>query len=1776
MAMENAAAVTINTRTSAAISETGEKDWYSVSLSGGMTYTFTLEAANATYGFNTSLSLFNSLTASDALMVNNDAFQANTNARITYTPVANETVYLGAAGEYGTIGDYVLSVSDSHVPRLNQLSLSQDYSNGAAIRLTGIDLYAYTGSEGTQLPTDPNVVDPSVNTNLWNYSFATLYNLDDPNASLVLQGRIFDWGDPAIQMYVVGSTPLELDSSYVVAIPAGSIVDENGLSNDYFESFLHTTNDTSPPHALVGGIATGTHEQGQGYNYLTGFSALEVATPGQTLIAQNAPDCLWVQFDEAVKWPAGGWNSQWSGAAYNDVIDGVYLEADGVPVYEFGTRYINDRSDYEVGNIDVDLQLGTGILSGNRDAIWLDLRLGFTAVWNGEQYVDRPLGYTLVEGVEYTLVFDIGAHDLLGNFNEHTPPFEFSFRIEEPIDTVLEETDYGFQVSADAAVTVSVDGEALSAGELASRFVVDTTSLPDLDVYTAKSNAFDGLETVSVDAKAPGMESVHLDIDASSPLDTSEVTLRVEGDRLYVSAGADFAVTVDGEQLSASEVEASFSQQTSYVRGQSINIYQPLAGAFDGSESIDVQATLVDGMAYTREVTGLQFDTTDDFLGDGIVQEALSDHKYWAQNSVAVDANGRIVVASTAGVWNEDYTWNNQDILLTRYTPDGALDSSFGDNGRSVVDLGSAEQVAAVAIDGEGRILVAGNTFANTDLYNINDIFVARFDVDGQLDTTFGADGSGFVVTDLGSDYENVVSVALAEDGGIVVAGTYYHNISGNPTDFMLVRYDDSGALDSNFGDGGVVITDLGAQEGLWSSALAAMEDGGWALVGNTLEYSDQIYVTELVAVRYDAVGSLDQEFGDNGIVVIDTGGLGVANPAIWGASAVVDGEGGIVFATNVSNFSAIGRLTPEGQLDEAFGTAGWAFSGQGVNNLMIDDQGQLFAAGVTNGLTPNGTGTFLTLTHFTADGQLDTNFGAAGLAQTLVGGWNNQWATDAALMPQGDIVVITNTHDSTTDRFGVPMESDSLVMVRYDSSGMLDTEPYVAPVTPTELMIDDVVSLASVVADPTFDPQVDVLEPQTGPLGFDTLDMSEVAVVGALDLNLGQVQVEVPVGDLGDTQVLSYNIGTGFDEYVLDGHGDGVAVFGRAEDSEMVSLVSAGNNYIDLNDASTDSIDGVNPVLSAMSDSAANLPDPVSGDASSPAPTVMDLRVTEMDIVNYGASEVGLQVDLSEASADAPEVQVAFTVPVAAPEIANDVLVHVEGILGSKADDVILGNALSNLLSGNAGNDRLEGGAGNDLLIGGAGSDTLRGGTGMDILVDLAGMNNVMVGGAGNDVFVTGDGLAAASLNAPEDGDVSLESTPETAQAQGTVVEDFALAQEFTSLPGRGDLAKDSVVFRVDLNRANLLGEYTASDIRANLHLELAAPAEDSQDRVLSLVFGKGENAQLLADITLAGVAEHLGDTYQLYAMFLDDTVSAGMGQGAIEHALGFEFMGDNVLTVRATVEQQRLGTLLDSRGDDVMLGGMNANVLVAGAGNDLLSGGRGADVYEYHVQRIDYLAGPKGHAAGYFGKDVITDWGNRSAADADVLYLEGVNSVEDLDFSRIQHAKEGLGGSLNIHVTQSAGDLTNTGDIVLFNQYSRTQTGYRVENLVLDQADGQRHVYDLGTVGTGKTAGGGDIISMDGQNNAILVGSVKADEFRLHYEGSGALDVYLASVGSNDKLTLNGVDINSLDNVAKTANNQLTITINDGANGAQGDTLNLIFLDTTHVDDYLLQHAA
>ena len=126
----------------------------------------------------------------------------------------------------------------------------------------------------------------------------------------------------------------------------------------------------------------------------------------------------------------------------------------------------------------------------------------------------------------------------------------------------------------------------------------------------------------------------------------------------------------------------------------------------------------------------------------------------------------------------------SQDLAVVKYTSMGIVDASFGVGGMVITDIaGSDEQVKDIAIDGGGRILVAGWTTAATQ-----DFVLMRLTSGGSLDPSFGG-GDGLVTSDSSGGDDQAQSLGVTADGHIVLGGWG----QGANQDFMLAVYDDQG-----------------------------------------------------------------------------------------------------------------------------------------------------------------------------------------------------------------------------------------------------------------------------------------------------------------------------------------------------------------------------------------------------------------------------------------------------------------------------------------------------------------------------------------------------------------------------------------------------------------------------------------------------------------------------------------------------------------------------------------------------------------------------------------------------------------------------------------------------------------------------------------------------------------------------------------------------------------------------------------------------------------------
>jgi uncharacterized delta-60 repeat protein len=208
------------------------------------------------------------------------------------------------------------------------------------------------------------------------------------------------------------------------------------------------------------------------------------------------------------------------------------------------------------------------------------------------------------------------------------------------------------------------------------------------------------------------------------------------------------------------------------------------------------------------------------FSGDGMVSIPFGANRQDFISEVAIQSNGKIVVAGTSCDANN----GNCDFALARLNPGGALDTTFSGDGKQTTNFGADDEVGGAALQSDGKIVLVGAKSTATTLY----FALARYNLNGTLDTTFN--GTGKVVTNFSgntnADWANDVIVQL--DGKIVVSGT----VVNGTRDFALARYTSTGTLDTTFSTDGKVTIDFGQEENAYT--LALQSDEKYVLVGFT------------------------------------------------------------------------------------------------------------------------------------------------------------------------------------------------------------------------------------------------------------------------------------------------------------------------------------------------------------------------------------------------------------------------------------------------------------------------------------------------------------------------------------------------------------------------------------------------------------------------------------------------------------------------------------------------------------------------------------------------------------------------------------------------------------------------------------------------------------------------------------------------------------------------------------------------------------------------------
>jgi uncharacterized delta-60 repeat protein len=223
--------------------------------------------------------------------------------------------------------------------------------------------------------------------------------------------------------------------------------------------------------------------------------------------------------------------------------------------------------------------------------------------------------------------------------------------------------------------------------------------------------------------------------------------------------------------------------------------------------------------------------------------------------AVAIQPDSNIVLAG----YTFRPTENEMKIAVARYNLDGSLDATFDSDGKAITAIGKRSSAFALALQSDGKIVVAGDTY-NASGDDV-EVAVVRYNHDGSLDTTF--DNDGIVTTDFTGFYDTAFAVTLQTDGKLVVAGS-----AGTlpNTDCMLARYNSDGSLDVDFGNAGRVVTDLAGYDDA-TQAVAQQADRKLILAGYaTITPTSR----DFFLARYTSDGNLDPGFGMDGVSITD------------------------------------------------------------------------------------------------------------------------------------------------------------------------------------------------------------------------------------------------------------------------------------------------------------------------------------------------------------------------------------------------------------------------------------------------------------------------------------------------------------------------------------------------------------------------------------------------------------------------------------------------------------------------------------------------------------------------------------------------------------------------------------------------------------------------------------------------------------------------------------------------------------------------------------------
>ncbi len=226
-------------------------------------------------------------------------------------------------------------------------------------------------------------------------------------------------------------------------------------------------------------------------------------------------------------------------------------------------------------------------------------------------------------------------------------------------------------------------------------------------------------------------------------------------------------------------------------------------------------------------------------------------------NCIVIQSDNKIIVAGRS----------NNNFALARYTENGILDTTFGNNGTTyitprIITGGIRDIVHAIGLQSDDKIIVAGQSLSNNFYFSC-----ARFTTAGLLDATFANNGSTFLTPTIGGGTINICRSLYINSDDSFILGGYADN--GIATRFALAGYTKNGILNPNFGTNGTVFLSFNIAGGVDDNIFALQPQSDGKLIASG--YSSNGVNARFAFARFTTNGFLDTTFGSskNGTVFL-------------------------------------------------------------------------------------------------------------------------------------------------------------------------------------------------------------------------------------------------------------------------------------------------------------------------------------------------------------------------------------------------------------------------------------------------------------------------------------------------------------------------------------------------------------------------------------------------------------------------------------------------------------------------------------------------------------------------------------------------------------------------------------------------------------------------------------------------------------------------------------------------------------------------------------------